>query len=195
MGQRHLTQGEVFYRHIGAYHQVLVVKIDLESGLEYSCQHGLAPMIQEPVSRSPGGNHIDDTFFLTWGDGVSDVNLEALLDFHRSHGKTVTVTAVHPPARFGQLVLDGEKVTEFSEKPLTREWINGAFFVCEPEVFEFIPGDDTLFEKEPLEKLAANGELMAYRHDGFWQPMDTMRDKVHLQRLWDGGDPPWRTWQ
>lgn len=140
-------------------------------------------------------NHIDDTFFLTWGDGVSNVDLTRLLEFHRSHGKTATVTAVHPPPRFGQLVLDDHQVVEFTEKPLTKEWINGAFFVCEPEVFEYIEGDDTLFEREPLEKLAANGELMAYRHHGFWQPMDTLRDKALLQRLWDSGDPPWRMWK
>jgi len=141
------------------------------------------------------GDHIDDTFFLTWGDGVSDVDLGDLLDFHRSHRKAITVTAVHPPARFGQLVIEDDKVVEFSEKPLTKEWINGAFFVCEPDVFDYIDGDDTLFEKEPLEKLAANGELMAYRHDGFWQPMDTLRDKVLLERLWDSGNPPWRVWE
>lgn len=140
-------------------------------------------------------DHLDDTFFLTWGDGVSDVDLSALLEFHRSHGKTVTVTAVHPPPRFGQLILDGHRVAEFSEKPLVKEWINGAFFVCEPDVFDYIDGDDTLFEKEPLEKLAANGQLMAYQHEGFWQPMDTLRDKVLLQRLWDTGTPPWRTWE
>lgn len=138
------------------------------------------------------GQHIDETFFLTWGDGVSDVDLAALLEFHRSHGKTVTVTAVHPPPRFGQLVLEEDTVLEFSEKPLSREWINGAFFVCEPGVFDFIDGDETPFEKEPMEKLAAKGELMAYRHDGFWHPMDTLRDKRQLQELWDGGDPPWR---
>lgn len=139
--------------------------------------------------------YIDDTFFLTWGDGVSDVDIGGLLDFHRSHKKAITVTAVHPPPRFGQLVIENDRVVEFSEKPLTKEWINGAFFVCEPDVFDYIDGDDTLFEKEPLEKLAANGELMAYRHDGFWQPMDTLRDKVLLERLWESGNPPWRVWK
>lgn len=141
------------------------------------------------------GQYIDDTFFLTWGDGVSNIDLTALLEFHRSHGKLATVTAVHPPPRFGQLVLQDDNVIEFSEKPLTREWINGAFFVCEPGVFDFVEGDDTLWEKEPLEQLAAKGELMAFKHSGFWQPMDTLRDKVHLQRLWDAGDPPWKVWE
>lgn len=139
--------------------------------------------------------YIDGAFFLTWGDGLADVDIGALVDFHRSHGKTVTVTAVHPPPRFGQLMIEDGRVVEFTEKPLTKEWVNGAFFVCEPEVFDYIEGDDTQFEKEPLEKLAANGELMAYRHDGFWQPMDTLRDKVLLQKLWDTGKPPWRVWK
>jgi glucose-1-phosphate cytidylyltransferase len=139
--------------------------------------------------------YLPETFFLTWGDGVADVDLRALLDFHKSHGKAVTVTAVHPPPRFGHLELEGDRVTEFSEKPLGREWINGAFFVCEPTIFDYIEGDDTLWEKGPLEKLAANGELMAFRHEGFWQPMDTLRDKVNLQRMWDTGNPPWRVWE
>jgi glucose-1-phosphate cytidylyltransferase len=138
--------------------------------------------------------HLGETFFLTWGDGVSTVDMVALLDFHRSHGKLVTVTAVHPPPRFGQLVLEGDRVLEFSEKPLAKEWINGAFFVCEPGVFDFIEGDDSQWEKEPLEHLAAKGELMAYQHEGFWQPMDTLRDKVLLQKLWDSGEPPWKVW-
>jgi len=133
-------------------------------------------------------------FFLTWGDGVSDVDITGLLEFHRSHGKLVTVTAVHPPPRFGQLVLDGGQVVDFSEKPIDSGWINGAFFVCEPEVFEYIDGDDTQWEREPMERLAKDGELMAYQHEGFWQPMDTLRDKAHLQDLWDKGSPAWRTW-
>ena len=140
-------------------------------------------------------DHVDgETFFLTWGDGLSDVDLSALLDYHRSHGKLATVTAVHPPPRFGQLILDNGRVTEFSEKPIDSGWINGAFFVCEPGVFDYIDGDETQWEKEPMERLAAEGELMAYRHEGFWHPMDTLRDKSHLQRLWDSGDPPWRMW-
>lgn len=139
--------------------------------------------------------YIDGTFFLTWGDGVSDIDLRSLLDFHLSHGKLTTVTAVHPPPRFGQLVLEDERVVEFTEKPLGKEWINGAFFVCEPDVFDFIDGDATQWEKEPLERLAEKGELMAYRHEGFWQPMDTLRDKKHLQDLWDHGGAPWRIWE
>ena len=132
---------------------------------------------------------------LTWGDGVSNVNLSDLLKFHRRHGRTATVTAVRPPARFGRLELDGERVARFDEKPLAGEaWINGAFFVLEPRVFDYIEGDDTQFEREPLERLARDGELMAYQHNGFWQCMDTMRDKVRLESLWAGGDAPWKLW-
>lgn len=136
------------------------------------------------------------TFMLTWGDGVANVDLDALLKFHRSHGKLATLTAVRPPARYGHLDIDGDQVVEFSEKPQAAEgWINGAFFVLEPEIAEYIDGDDTLFEREPLERLAAEGQLMAYRHDDFWSCMDTLRDKVMLERLWQSDKPPWRNWQ
>ncbi|MEX0801667.1 MAG: glucose-1-phosphate cytidylyltransferase [Dehalococcoidia bacterium] len=135
------------------------------------------------------------TFMLTWGDGVSDINLHDLLAFHRSHGKLATVTAVRPTARFGRLDMDGDRVTRFSEKPQLEEgWINGAFFVLEPGIFEYIEGDDTQWEREPLEGLAADGQLMAYRHDSFWQCMDTLRDKKLLESLWESGNPPWRVW-
>ena len=138
----------------------------------------------------------DETFMLTWGDGVSDINLHDLLAFHRRHGKLATMTVVRPPARFGLPTLDGDQVVEFSEKPQTQEgWINGAFFVLEPEVFDYIDGDSTLWEKEPLERLAQDGQLMAYRYTGFWQCMDTLRDKKRLQRLWDSGEAPWKTWE
>ncbi|HEY9767567.1 MAG TPA: glucose-1-phosphate cytidylyltransferase [Coleofasciculaceae cyanobacterium] len=137
-----------------------------------------------------------ETFMLTWGDGVSDVNLHDLLAFHRSHGKLATLTAVRPPARFGHLDLDGDKISEFSEKPQTKEgWINGAFFVLEPEIFDYIDGDDTQWEKEPLERLARDNQLMAYKHDGFWQCMDTLRDKRRLESLWASGNAPWKTWE
>jgi glucose-1-phosphate cytidylyltransferase len=135
------------------------------------------------------------TFMLTWGDGVSDVNLHDLLAFHRSHGKLATLTAVRPPARFGHIGLHGDQVAEFSEKPQTREgWINGAFFVLEPGVFDYIDGDDTQWEREPLERLAKDGQLMAYRHTSFWQCMDTLRDKVLLEELWQSGNAPWKIW-
>ena len=138
----------------------------------------------------------DGTFMLTWGDGVSDVNLDELLAFHRSHGKLATVTAVRPPARFGHIEFDGDQVREFSEKPQTAEgWINGAFFVLEPEVLDYIDDDKTQWEREPMERLAREGQLMAYKHEGFWQCMDTMRDMVRLQQLWDSGHAPWKTWE
>ncbi len=137
----------------------------------------------------------NETFMLTWGDGVSDVNVEKLMEFHRSHGKLATVTAVRPPARYGHLEFDGDQVAEFSEKPQTAEgWINGAFFVLEPAVLDYIDGDDVMFEHAPLQNLARDGELMAYRHDGFWQCMDTLREKHLLQELWSSGKAPWKTW-
>jgi len=138
----------------------------------------------------------DETFMLTWGDGVSDIDINDLLKFHRDHGKLATLTAVHPAARFGHLELDKGRVVEFSEKPQTREgWINGAFFVLEPAVFDYIEGDSTLFEKEPLETLAQEGQLMAYQHTSFWQCMDTIRDKSRLEKLWKTGEPPWKVWK
>ncbi len=138
----------------------------------------------------------NETFMLTWGDGVSDINLNELLEFHRSHGKIATLTAVRPPARFGHLDLEGDQIVEFSEKPQTREgWINGAFFVLEPKVFDYIDGDDTQWEKGPLERLAKDGQLMAYKHHNFWQCMDTLRDKRRLESLWSNGNAPWKTWE
>jgi glucose-1-phosphate cytidylyltransferase len=137
-----------------------------------------------------------DTFMLTWGDGVSNVDLHRLLEFHRSHGKLATVTAVRPPARFGHMAFDGERVITFSEKPQAAEgWINGAFFVLEPEVFDFIDGDETQWEREPMERLAREGQLMAYRHTDFWQCMDTLRDKALLESLWQNGGARWKTWE
>lgn len=137
----------------------------------------------------------DETFMLTWGDGVSDINLHKLLEFHRSHGKLATVTAVRPVARFGHMDIDGGVVRRFTEKPQTAEgWINGAFFVLEPAVFDYIESDDIAWDYGPMPKLAADGELMAYQYEGFWQCMDTIRDKKLLDRLWDSGDAPWKVW-
>ena len=133
-------------------------------------------------------------FLATYGDGLSDVDLGALVAFHRAHGKAATVTAVRPPSRFGGLDLDGTRVHRFSEKPQTGEgWINGGFFVFEPRVLDLIAGDATILEREPLERLAASGELMAFRHEGFWQPMDTLRDKQLLESLFASGKAPWTT--
>jgi glucose-1-phosphate cytidylyltransferase len=137
----------------------------------------------------------NQTFMLTWGDGVSDVNLDRLLAFHRAHGRLATVTTVRPTARFGHIEFDGDRVASFTEKPQTAEgWINGAFFVLEPGIFDYIEGDATQWEKEPMEGLARDGQLMAYKHTGFWQCMDTLRDKKLLQDLWEAGSPPWKTW-
>jgi glucose-1-phosphate cytidylyltransferase len=137
----------------------------------------------------------DSTFMMTYGDGVADIDLKALLDFHRSHGKLATVTAVHPTARFGQLEFDGDLVATFNEKPqLDSGWINGGFFVLEPDVFDFIP-EDCDWSRAPLEALANARQLAAYRHDGFWQCMDTLRDRMYLDSLWDAGNSPWAVWQ
>lgn len=137
----------------------------------------------------------EERFLLTWGDGVADVDLDALVAFHEEHGRHCTLTAVRPPARFGHLEILGDAITHFSEKPQTGEgWINGAFFVCEPQVHDYVPGDEAMFEREPLEGLAKDGQLMAYRHRGFWQCMDTLRDRVLLDRLWEQGEAPWRVW-
>jgi len=136
-----------------------------------------------------------ETFFLTWGDGVSNIDLPRLLDFHRSHGRLATLSAVRPPARFGRLQLDGDRVNAFQEKPPGSEgWINGAFFVLESGVFNYIEGDATQWEREPMERLAADGELMAYRHHEFWQCMDTVHDRNLLQGYWDSGEAPWKVW-
>jgi glucose-1-phosphate cytidylyltransferase len=136
------------------------------------------------------------TFMLTWGDGVSNVDLHKLLEFHRSHGRLATVTAVRPTARFGKLDIEGEVVVRFSEKPQLEEgWINGAFFVLEPGIFDYIEGDDTQWEREPLERLAQDGQLMAYRHYAFWQCMDTLRDKRLLESLWEQDNAPWKIWK
>ena len=137
----------------------------------------------------------DGTFMLTYGDGVADLDLRKLLEFHRSHGKLATVTAVRPPSRFGSFILEGPRIARFEEKPQTGEgWINGGFFVLEPSVLDLIEGDDTVWERAPMEKLAAAGELMAYRHDGFWQAMDTLRERRLLEEMWASGKPPWKVW-
>jgi len=136
----------------------------------------------------------NETFMLTYGDGVSNIDLQSLLTFHQRHGRLATVTAVRPPARFGGLELDGDEVANFTEKAVSGDsWINGGFLVFEPQIFDFIAGDDCILEKA-LEQVAAENQLMAYKHAGFWQCMDTLRDKNYLQDLWDRGSPPWRTW-
>lgn len=135
-----------------------------------------------------------EPFLMTYGDGVGDVDLPRVVEFHRRHRKWATVTAVRPPARFGALTLRGSEVQAFAEKPDGETWINGGFFVCEPQVLAYTGGDGVAFESTPLEALARDGQLMAYRHDGFWHCMDTLRDRQHLESLWSGGRAPWATW-
>ena len=137
----------------------------------------------------------DDIFVLTWCDGLADVDLNELIDFHRRHGRLATLTAVRPPPRFGRLALDGDDVSAFAEKAaLPDEWINGAFFVLDPKVLDLIPGDDTSFEHHVLPVLAKQGQLKAYRHERFWACMDTIHDHQTLQALWQSGNAPWKVW-
>jgi len=135
----------------------------------------------------------NETCMVTYGDGVADIDLDALLAFHRRHGKLVTVSAVHPTARFGELDLDGDRVARFQEKPQLHEgWINGGFFVIEPAFFDFIAGDHVMLEREPMERAAREGQLMSYRHSGFWHCMDTKRDHDVLEAMWSEGRAPWK---
>ncbi len=135
----------------------------------------------------------DKTFMLTYGDGVAKIDIRSLLDFHNSHGKLATVTVARPPARFGEVSLNNGHVHHFAEKPQTYEgWVNGGFFVLDPKVIDYITDDETSWEAGPLRKLAQDGELMAYRHQGFWQPMDTLREKNLLETLWNSGEAPWK---
>lgn len=137
----------------------------------------------------------DHAFCLTYGDGVSDVDITALLAFHDTHGKAATVTAVQPPGRYGALGMEGDSVTGFMEKPKGEGgWINGGFFVLAPSCIDYVADDQTPWEAEPLTAIAAEGKLEAYRHNGFWHPMDTLRDKLHLEELWNAGEAPWKSW-
>ena len=137
----------------------------------------------------------DETFLLTYGDGVANVDVKALIDYHNAHGKLATVTIVRPPARFGAVELDGDRVLRFNEKPQSEGgFINGGFFVLNRRVLDYIEGDDTVWEGVPLEKLAEEGELVAYKHEGFWQAMDTLREKRLLEQLWQSDDAPWKIW-
>lgn len=137
----------------------------------------------------------DQTFCLTYGDGVGDIDITALIEFHRRHGRQATVTAVHPPRRFGVMEMNGDQVTAFEEKPHAEGgWINGGFFVLAREVIELIDSDQTIWERDPMHRLVDAGDLHAFRHEGFWQPMDTLRDKQYLEELWASGNAPWKKW-
>lgn len=182
------------------------LRVDLSRGVSHP--HGQGPeekwiveLIETGYHTNTGGRIArlapyigNETFMLTWGDGVADIDLHGLLDFHRSHGKLATVTAVHPPPRFGQVILGDDLVLEYTNRPLQRAWINGAFFVLEPEIFDYIEHDNTQWEKEPMERLAKDGQLMAYRHEGFWQCMDTVREKALLEKMWDSERAAWKVW-
>jgi len=138
----------------------------------------------------------DGPFIITYGDGVADIDLKALVEAHRAHGKLATVTAVHPPARYGELMINEDGTTRFSEKPQTHEgWINGGFMILEPQVLDYLSGDDSILELDVLERLAGKGQLVAYRHKGFWQCMDTLRDKRQLEEAWKSGSAPWKIWE
>mgnify|MGYP003709308921 FL=1 len=140
-------------------------------------------------------DHIDDTFCATYGDGVSDVDINRLISFHKEKKSLATLTAIHPPERFGVLNLSGDYVTEFHEKQVVENsWINGGFFVFEPKIFDYLQDDSTVLEKTPLETLAKEQQLTAFKHNGFWYPMDTLRDKSHLEKLWASEKAPWKIW-
>lgn len=137
----------------------------------------------------------NETFMMTYGDGVADIDIRALVKFHKSAGRAATLTAVLPSGKFGALEMDGDRISSFHEKPKgDGSWINGGYFVLEPSVFDLLKDDTTIWEREPLEKLASNGELTAYKHNGFWKPMDTLRDKMDLNALWDSGRALWKVW-
>lgn len=180
--------------------------IDLDKGtldvLRSDCPSWRVTVIDTGLETMTGGRLrrlqpvlANEPFMVTYGDGVGDVDIRALLRFHRGHGKLATVTAVRPPARFGALAIEGGRIREFCEKPAAEGgWINGGFFVFEPGVFEYLRDDATPLEGAPLERLVQRGELMAYQHEGFWQPMDTVRDHRLLEQHWERGNAPWKTW-
>jgi glucose-1-phosphate cytidylyltransferase len=182
------------------------VTFDLASGAMEVHHHSAEPwkvtLIDTGEATATGGRlkrvlrYVgDDDFIFTYGDGVSDLDVRALVDFHRSHGALATVTAVQPPGRFGTLAVEGERVESFHEKPRgDGAWINGGFFVLSPRVGDYVEGDGTVWEAEPVERLARDDQLRAYRHDGFWRAMDNVRDRDALEELWRSGDPPWRVW-
>lgn len=197
-------KGEVIKQYFNDYlsHQSDWV-VDLQSGertlVSQKTPDWRVHLIDTGVETLTGGRLLrlrdllhEATFMVTYGDGLSDLDVDRLVAFHRAHGKLATVTAVHPPARFGAMALEDDRVVRFSEKPQTDVgWINGGFFVFEPGVLDYLDGDQTSLERDPLERLAAAGQLMAYRHDGFWQPMDTLREKHLLEELWRSGTAPW----
>jgi glucose-1-phosphate cytidylyltransferase len=200
-------RGELIKRFFIDYYSLNgSMTIDLASGIvnthDRECEDWIVHLKNTGMQVNTGGrikrleSHLrGDTFMLTYGDGVCDVDLRALLRFHRAHGRIATVTAVRPPSRFGGLIFDGDRVAEFTEKPQIGEgWINGGFFVFEPRLFDYLENDDTSLESDALERLASERQLAAYRHEGFWQCMDTLRDKRLLESLWHEQRAPWKVW-
>lgn len=200
--------GEVIKRYFFEYHALAGdLTVDLREGRIVprtgASEDWRVNLVETGLHTNTGGrvhalaDHLrDGPFMLTYGDGVCDVDLRALADFHRSHGLLATVTAVRPPARFGGLVLDGDKVTQFTEKPQIGEgWINGGFMVLQPEILDFLSGPEESFEIVALERAAGMGQLAAFRHDRFWQCMDTLRDLRLLESLWERGVAPWKVWR
>lgn len=201
-------KGEIIKKYMVDYSSLHgSITVDLKNGKiknhDQSQQNWTVELIETGIKTQTGGRikrlapYIgNERFMLTWGDGVSDVDLNELLAFHNSHGKLATVTAVRPPARYGYMQFQGDRVTEFTEKPQLGEgWVNGAYFVLEPEIFNYIESDETVWEREPLERLAREGQLMAYRHTSFWQCMDTLREKYILEALWSSNTAPWKIWE
>jgi glucose-1-phosphate cytidylyltransferase len=199
-------RGEVIKRYFRDYHSLNgTITVDLARG-EWTRREGAAEdwivhLHDTGIKTMTGGRLkrlepylAGETFMLTYGDGLSDIDLCALLRFHKAHGRIATITAVRPPARFGGIVFDGDMVATFAEKPQIGEgWINGGFMVFEPAIFRYLnKGDDTILEAHALERLAADGHLAAFRHEAFWQCMDTLRDKLHLESLWTSGEAPWK---
>ncbi|MGD9058557.1 MAG: glucose-1-phosphate cytidylyltransferase [Desulfobacterales bacterium] len=165
------------------------------------CDPWIVTLLDTGMNTMTGGRlkrirpYLEDDFCFTYGDGLSDINIKALIEFHRNHGKFATMTAVQPPGRFGAIELSDHQITKFKEKPKgDRSWINGGFFVLSPKVIDYIDGDGTYWEREPLEKLAKDKQIFAFKHSGFWYAMDTLRDKNYLEDLWQNGKPPWKSW-
>jgi glucose-1-phosphate cytidylyltransferase len=200
-------KGQSIKRYFLDYRQVSgSLTVDLGTGgaqfHDTDCDNWTVHMIDTGLNTQTGGRvkrlqpWLDKTFMLTYGDGVCDIDLQELLRFHRSHGKLATITAVRPPARFGGLIFEGDHVKEFTEKPQIGEgWINGGFMVLEPDIFSYLEGDGSSLEADALERLAADGQLVALRHDRFWQCMDTLRDLRLLEDLWRKDRAPWKTWE
>jgi len=201
-------KGEAIKRYFFDY-QALRGSLTIDLATRHVTPHDRQPdswkihLVETGADTNTGGRVLrlraflqDETFMLTYGDGVADVDLRAVLAFHHGHGKLATVTAVRPPARFGGLTIDDSSaVKTFSEKPQIGEgWINGGFMVLEPGIFKYLAEDDSSLEADALESIAADGQLMAYRHPGFWQCMDTLRDKRQLEHLWTSGSAPWKLW-